>query len=160
MYSFATFDGRNYKVYERKNGTHFVILNGKRQSVEEQFVMVSDSKPCSSNKERTNNGKCYKKCKAPLERSATTFKCEKKPKISYFDKQSRLVDNNELFEARIPRGNRVMVIRDIYVELNKNNRIVLDQLANVVGLTVSKNGKRMKKKELTDELKKYIRFNE
>lgn len=161
MYSFATLNGRNYKVYERRDKSRFVILNGKRQSVEEQFVIVSNSKPCgSSSKERANNGKCYKKCKSPLERSTTTFKCEKKPKISYFDKQSRRdIDNNELFEARIPRGNRVTVLRDIYVELNKNNRIVLDNLAKVVGLSISKNGKRMKKKELVVELKKYIRFN-
>lgn len=161
MYKFATLNGRNYKVYERKDKSRFVILNGKRQSVEEQFVMVSSSKPCgSSSKERANNGKCYKKCKSPRERSNVTFKCEKKPRITHFDKQPRRdIDNNELFQARIPNGDRVMVLRDIYVELNKNDRIVLDHLAKAVGLSISKNGKRMKKKELIDELKKYIRFN-
>ena len=79
MYSFATLNGRNYKVYERKNGTRFIVLNGKRQTVDIQFVMVSSSKPCNVDKERLSNGKCYKKCKSPRERSEITFKCEKKP---------------------------------------------------------------------------------
>jgi len=155
MYRFATLNGRNYKVYERKDNSRFIILNGKRQSVEEQFVMVSNTKPCGkSNKERMNNGKCYKKCKSPRERSATTFKCEKKPKIFYLERQS-----NENFQARIPRGDRNMILRDIYKELNKNPLITLHHLSKAVGLTLSKNGKRMKKKELVVELNKYIRFN-
>lgn len=156
MYSFATLNGRNYKVHERKNGTQFVVLNGKRQNVEAQFVMVSASKPCNDDKERLSNGKCYKKCKSPVERSTTTFKCEKKPKVLYLEKQG----NQGFFQTRISRGNRIMVLRDIHGELNKNLLIVLNHLAKAVGFTLSKNGKRLKKSELVNELRKYIRFNE
>lgn len=155
MYVFATLNGRNYKVYERKNGTWFVVLNGKRQDVEGRFVMVSASKPCNGEKERLSNGKCYKKCKSPRKRSTTSFKCENKPKIFYLERQ-----NNENFQARIPRGDHDMILRDIYRELNKNHLTTLNHLSKVVGLTLSKNGKRLRKSELVNELRKYIRFNE
>ena len=155
MYSFATLNGRNYKVHERKNGTQFVVLNGKRQDVEARFVMISASKPCNGEKERLSNGKCYKKCKSPRERSTSTFKCEKKPRTLHLEKWG-----NQGFQARIPRGDRIMVLRDIYRELNKNHLIVLNHLAKAVGLTLSKNGKRLKKSEIVNELRKYIRFNE
>lgn len=155
MYVFATLNGRNYKVHERKNGTQFVVLNGKRQDVEARFVMVSASKPCNGDKERLSNGKCYKKCKSPRERSTSTFKCEKKPRTFHLEKQ-----NNELFQARIPRGDRNMILRDIYKDLNKNPLTTLNHLAKVTGITLSKNGKRLKKSELLNELRKYIQFNE
>lgn len=155
MYRFATLNGRNYKVYERKSGTRFVVLNGKRQDVDIRFVMVSASKPCNGDKERLSNGKCYKKCKSPHERSTSTFKCEKKPKVLYLEKQG-----NEEYQARIPRGDRNMILRDIYRDLNKNPLITLNHLAKATGITLSKNGKRLKKSELVNELRKYIRFNE
>lgn len=156
MYTFTTINDRIYNVHTRKDGTYYAIVKGKRQNVDTQFVMTSNSKPCNSDKERLSNGKCYKKCKSPLERSTTTFKCKKKQNIIYLEKQGY----GRMFQTSIQIGNRIMVFRDIYGELNKNPLILLNQLAKATGMTISKNGKRLKKSEIVNELKKYIRFNE